>query len=67
LIGGGFRLSPDNLFVPLTVNPDVVLERMAISEIPIEQLVTFETMKPQIATDGNFAEVTGFHVLTSSR
>jgi hypothetical protein len=48
----GLHLSPDDLFAPLKVNPKIVLERMAIPEIPIEELVTSETMRPQIATDG---------------
>jgi hypothetical protein len=48
----GFGLNPDNLFAPLTVNPEIVLERIAIPEIPIEELVTPETMRLQIAPGG---------------
>jgi hypothetical protein len=47
-----FRLNPDNLFVPLTVNSGIVLERIVIPEIPIEELVTRKVMKPQIEQNG---------------
>jgi hypothetical protein len=47
-----FRLNPDNLFAPLTMNPEIVFERIAISEIPIEQFVTPEAVSTEVAKDG---------------
>jgi hypothetical protein len=40
-----FRLNPDDLFALLTVNPKIVLERIAIFEIPMESLITPKTMR----------------------
>jgi hypothetical protein len=51
-IRAGFRLDLENLFSPLTVNPQIVLERIAIPEIPIEEFATPETMTPQITMGG---------------
>jgi hypothetical protein len=39
-IGMGFCLESDNLFAPLAVNPEILLGRIAIPEIPIEEFVT---------------------------
>jgi hypothetical protein len=40
------------------VNLEIILERIAIPEIPIEELVPAEIMRPQIATHG---ELRGRH------
>jgi hypothetical protein len=34
------------------VNPEIALERIAIPEIPIKELVAPDAMRPQITTDG---------------
>jgi hypothetical protein len=47
-----FGLKTDALFAPLIVNPENVLERIAIPEIPIKEFITSETMRPQIAMRG---------------
>jgi hypothetical protein len=52
-IRAGFHLNPNNLLAPLTVNPEIVLEWIAIPEIPTEELVTSETTRLQIGTDGD--------------
>jgi hypothetical protein len=64
LIRARFSLNCDNLFAPLTVNPEIVIERIAIHEIPIEELVTSETMRLQIASDGELRRrhsIPGYH------
>jgi hypothetical protein len=43
---------PDNLPAPLTANPEIVLEWIAVLEISVEELVTSETVRLQIATGG---------------
>jgi hypothetical protein len=43
-----------SLFVPFPVSPEILLERTAISGIPIEELVTLESMRSQIAINGEF-------------
>jgi hypothetical protein len=41
----GFQLNPDKLFDPLTVNPDVVMTRIAAPEMTIEELVNPQTIE----------------------
>jgi hypothetical protein len=44
-----------------------MFERIAIPEIPIEELVTPETMRPQIRQMANLAGDAGFQAFMSSR
>jgi hypothetical protein len=50
----GFRSQTENLFAPLIVNPEIVLERIPIPELPTEKLIAPKTMRPRIATDDIF-------------
>jgi hypothetical protein len=49
-IRAGFRLNSDNVFGPLSVNPETVIGRIAVPEITLEQFVTPGTLEAPLST-----------------
>jgi hypothetical protein len=65
-VHAGLRLNPDNLFASLTVNPEIVFERIAIPEIPIEEAAQRQwDRRSQWMV--NIADDAGFQFLISSQ
>jgi hypothetical protein len=63
----GVSLQPDNMLASFTVDPEIVFERSAIPEIPIEEFVTPETVRLQIAADAELRRRQRISVLMSSQ
>jgi hypothetical protein len=51
LIQAGFQLNPDNLFAPVALHPEIVIEKISLPEISLQEYVEPETLRPPLRTD----------------
>jgi hypothetical protein len=47
----GFQLNPDNHFAPVTLHPEILIERISLPEILLQEYVEPETLRPPLRTD----------------
>jgi hypothetical protein len=47
----GFPGNPDSRFAPVTLHPEMAIERISLSEISLQEYVEPETLTPPLQTD----------------
>jgi hypothetical protein len=47
----GFRLNPDALFASVTLHPEIIIEKISLPEISVQEYVEPETLRPPPRTD----------------
>jgi hypothetical protein len=51
VVRAGFRLNPDNPFAPVSLHPEIAMERISLHEISLQECIESETLRLSLWTD----------------